>query len=856
MMFRFTTASLFAPLAVLVSGLCNAQEVPWNEVSEDEEVIYVEEVSVDAAGSIVSAMTTGSIVLELESGAQHVLDLETLVDPDGNQYFIAGGAYQIDETDPVTYRFRVVRYQPSVMTEEEIAAAWSEANPGATEAELLAFMDARDEVVMPTDLGIHVDAAVEEWLAEADSGDLTEVVLILADQPPFDLPQAPNALLENEPAYWFEAMEQRLLAIEDRKTEITTAQQGLVQDLESVGGSVLSSAWLHNTLAVEVPAVVLADLVVDPRIRSVTAPQEVQLADCDGDPFADHDGVDAREATQTWMYLDDGYDGSHGTGRSSEDHIYVLIADGYVDVDHPAWDYWDEQSQSFVSRCLGSWYWNGSQWESGSHQSNLFNRYKDHGNKVTATILADLMDGQDTSPSPSLTSDERAGITGIAPAPVFTFLEYKGSFSGLAFTRYVEKAMELNVDLINFSLAGGNTRNEVCQYTQWAHEALIAVNDAMKDGIFVVQAAGNYGNGYVPSFCSVVNPGGASGAFVVGELDRLCSADLDTAEIWNDQGCTGSPPGLYDPLPECGSGRGGDEYGRPLVKVVTPGGRAMHPPNYDEGDPFLLWPMYKDCNHPEFWVHTYWPTQNQVCKPSGGGGNATSWATPVATGAAALLRDFFVQDPNMPWPHHHLVGHVFSHMLLMGDGHLEGDGEMEGGNQTATTPLDELYGAGRLRMRLFTDEGMDAPWFWDFVYFMEDDGEIFYYPIHKINQTNYPVPTGTDWFRASLWWYEPNLGDAYGYPVPTSSVKLSVVADDGAPSYTCSSLVPQSQRLWLGNIIAGEPWSLRVQGLDIPPSLDEDYYHLQERRPMYLSFFWEGRDRMDPDGPSEEDDIY
>lgn len=307
-------------------------------------------------------------------------------------------------------------------------------------------------------------------------------------------------------------------------------------------------------------------------------------------------------------------------------------------------------------------------------------------------------------------------------------------------------------------------------------------------------------------------------------------------------------------------------YGRPLVDIVAPGGRAIHPAVYP--NPYYLWPMYKDCPHWWFGTHTYWPTQNQKgngwpdCDPGGGGGNATSWAAPIAAGSAALLLDFFVQSPDMPWPSYLDVGHLFSNMLLMGDGSLDGEyygPYAEGGGQIASTPIDDVTGVGRLRMRLFDEEGMDAPWDWGFTYWVEDHGELFVLPINydEVDEENDPVPSTVDWFRAALWFHEPNLmKDQFDDPIPTSSVRLLARADDGAPTYACSSLVPQSQRLWLGNVVGGEAWSLRVQGLSIPASVDEDYFYNQQKRGMYLSYYWEDRARDDPDGPSSGDDIY
>ncbi len=831
----------------------HAQEIPWDEVAATQEVVYLEEVAIDEDGDVVSAMTAGSVVVELDSGEEFVLDLEKLEDPDGNRYYVDAGAYQHDEFDPVTYRFRVVRYEPASMTEQEVIDAWLEVHDDATDEDLQAFLDDRAQAGDMPQLATRIEPTVLDWAEEADPAELAEVVLVLREQPPLDLPQAPNALLESEPVYWFEAMEQRLLAIEDRKTEIAALQGEFVSDLESLGGEVTDAYWLLNGLAARLPPAGVHDLAVDPRVLSMDWPTETELAGV-------HAGADAREATQTWMFLDEGYDGQHGTGRSNEDHVYVLVADGYVDVDHQAWD-----DSTGTSRCLGSYVYdaNLSDWEEDSKMQ--FHPYDNHGNTVVAGILADLMHGQDPG-NTYLDSGERADITGIATEPVFSFLERKSiQGNSVGFIDFIEKAMELNVDVINFSVGGMDDWGDACSVEQMTDFALIAVNDAMKDNIFVVQAAGNYGNGWTYGPCTVWNPGGASGAFTVGSLSRARN-DLDEAEVWNDDACTGRLPIFDDPHDwECGSGRGGDVYGRPLIKVLTPAGRNGTPEDYEPGgdDPHLLWPAYSAYDYYPG-IHVYWPTRALDPSPDPGGGSPhTSYAAPVAAGAAVDLLDYLVSDSEMPWWHYLNVGTLFSHMLLMGDGYRYGDSfpgdddddvDYEGGSQTATTPIDEVTGVGRLRMRLFTEEGMDAPWRWGFAWVVLDHGETFDEPINEDNGVNWPVDNGADWFRAAIWYHEPNMGGTP--PMATSSVRLGIRAADGSPWYSCTSTVPQSQRLWLGNIIDNESWTVRVQGLSIPASVDPDYWYNQQRRLVHIAYYWEDRARDDNDGPDGGDDIY
>jgi hypothetical protein len=187
------------------------------------------------------------------------------------------------------------------------------------------------------------------------------------------------------------------------------------------------------------------------------------------------------------------------------------------------------------------------------------------------------------------------------------------------------------------------------------------VNDLYEDGIFTVVAAGNNGNSSTTD-CTVNSPGAAIGAFTVGSygaVGDVTAADLDTAPISTI------------------SSRGGtlNEGGqRAIVDITAPGCR------------------------------------NRMFGTNGNSGNAaydqfscgTSFAAPQVSGLALNLIDWARREQSSFLDSNPGLLHAI--LLTMADGQ-----EQPGG----TSPLsqaDNLWGAGRLRARLWNSAGLDAPW--------------------------------------------------------------------------------------------------------------------------------------------------
>jgi hypothetical protein len=114
------------------------------------------------------------------------------------------------------------------------------------------------------------------------------------------------------------------------------------------------------------------------------------------------------------------------------------------------------------------------------------------------------------------------------------------------------------------------------------------------------------------------------------------------------------------------------------------------------------------------------------------------------------------------------------------------------------------------------------------------------------SRVNQDIPSAVDAFKAVVWWYEPNLNYASGTP---AELRTRVCDEDTSYCYTHGSEDPDAHRLNLGSVVADRTWRLDVTGLDIPSNLDPNDHYGQQKRDVFIAFYWEDRARDDVDGP-------
>lgn len=404
-----------------------------------------------------------------------------------------------------------------------------------------------------------------------------------------------------------------------------------------------------------------------------------------------------------------------------------------------------------------------------------------HGNYVATQFVADLTDDQDPNITPP---SHQLRKTGTTTETVFTFVMDE-PYSDIP--EAAELAIAFGVDVMNISY-GSKNPSKFCDPND---SSAVAINKMMHHGVFVVASAGNE-HGDWPFICNAGPQASASGSFAVGAY-QMSAADLNSADIWGD------------------SSRGGDANGRPIVQMTASSGR-------------------QGTNMVSYDIDTY---EDMTGSYQYGG---TSFAAPIVAGAAADLKDFFIGYYGQLLANK--VGLMFANMLLMGDG------EIEDGNQEPTTPVDPRWGVGRLRMRMFNEVGMDSPWRHRWGYCTLSQSEVFELALNPdASDVNQPVPEDVEFFRAALWFHEPNLGTG----VNTSVVPFLINQDGTGNTYLCSSAAPQSQRLFLEDQIRAKAWTIKATGGYLPASLDpQDPWYGETKRRIFVAAYFEDRDRDEP----------
>jgi len=217
----------------------------------------------------------------------------------------------------------------------------------------------------------------------------------------------------------------------------------------------------------------------------------------------------------------------------------------------------------------------------------------------------------------------------------------------------------------------------------------------------------------------------------------------------------------------------------------------------------------------------------------------TSASSPMTAGAAALFRDWYhaeqsalVDDP----------GILYANMLLMTDGLIDQV------VSTLSVPpqlnetfdligYDGLYGAGRLRLRGFDPDGLDAPggWFTGSVCVQHGFTKVV-----QVHQNN-PLPAGVEYLKFVTWTYDRQHDD--GLPHDKFAVKASYQTSAGT---WVQAVVDNSNdnrhRIFVDNNVGGKVWRMEITGVNID-SMGEGCGDVSNR--VYYAGVWEENDRDD-----------
>ncbi len=500
----------------------------------------------------------------------------------------------------------------------------------------------------------------------------------------------------------------------------------------------------------------------------------------------------------------------------------------------------------------------------GSAPSSGTKDASEHGTSVLGLAAGSLYWGP-TYPVDTIVSDPpyEYNRTGMAPSASLISVEAGLTYecppapSGLERRYYSNEFTEEAIDFTASSvpadvalMAFGNT---TCDASDSINES---ANQVFLAGTLPVAAMGNVwtGGGYP---CNAASPALAPGTLAVGALESSGAWPYDLRPMWRETtGTSGSSRGGHMPST------------RSIVDLVVPGGPWADCYVYDPvacPSPLDGIPIGSVAGAPAggwgFLPDYHDPTGSKVSDQLGfnNANPSTSWATGIAGGAMLLLREqvqlAFPSGPNEP-------GLVKAIALGMTDNAVPTDpydptnGHLIVGTTAANGAMDDLTGAGRLRMRRWNSEGMDSVEATNptgktfaFIPFVQlvDDGGVYILQVNEdASGVNHPMPSDTDTLRAAVFWFEPNYDRTISDQarIDVSLVDVTHGVSTGTPlGYDNKARATR----WAPP--AGSVYELRLHGVTVPRSKHPDYYHNQRKRLVFGYVFWEDADRDDADGP-------
>lgn len=403
----------------------------------------------------------------------------------------------------------------------------------------------------------------------------------------------------------------------------------------------------------------------------------------------------------------------------------------------------------------------------------------DHATAVASVLIGDITDGQDPDvPNMLHLREERSGVAREAWVRATAPGDQEAVFTHPTW----------GVDMVNRSSSVA-TPDPTCSGEGAAAELVNALFEA---GVAYFKAAGNAGHSD-PDNCTVGPPGAAIGAFPVGAWY------VDNSD--NEVIYSGSSRG----------GAGAEGRGRTVVGLVAPG-FWQYPYAYsDELEDLDDNPLVYGTD----WLDSSLPPPNEFC--------CTSSSTPAATGAANLFKQYFEAER----------GALDSPALLYTNLMLMGDRTVEDGSRTLGAP-DNLWGMGKLRMRIFNSEWMDNPFAYATGTTCVDHGSSV-----TLNLGSSSLSSEVDVLRVVTWWYDSRHDSG----VDNDQVALKVQYTDGSTT-TVEAIqggTDNRRRIHLDELTAGVQYQAVFTGTSV--TSDEEGCGSNSMR-VYYAWFYEDSTRQ------------
>jgi len=520
-----------------------------------------------------------------------------------------------------------------------------------------------------------VGAALTGRAAAARAGDKLSIVLALRDVPAWTIPLRGD--FSRSAADLVRGADERAAALRERTAQIRALADGVVAQIEGLGGVVTGRGRYGGWVTADVPPAAVGALAARTDLTRLdlfeghAEPTGIYLGDVRGAAFLDGDRFHAA-----------GYTGeSPNQGR----HGYGDITVGVIEpgsLEDEACFLYDGASCAGASRLRERFEChdadgNGNICEPVANFADLEDDTARHGTIVTSIIAADYTQGQGdgqalgdsawVSGAHSALWEQRA--TGMAPeASVVFFGEHAGG--GPAFADSFDDAIDRSLDITNSSWGWNGSGAVACNMRALGpHE--MELENAFDDGILNVVAAGNSNSDAdAAATCNIGSPADVPKALAINAVDGnepACKASYNDCVLDTDYSSTG--------------GMSGEVNGTVYSGIIS--GIGLVAPT---------------------WINNA-TSESGTYGAVGGVWTGTSMAAPVVAGAAALVKDQYLSS-GQTWIN--LPGRLQAVMLSMGDRHAAA---WKGAATTQqTSGSDRLWGLGKLKLRLYESGGGLGAW--------------------------------------------------------------------------------------------------------------------------------------------------
>ena len=297
----------------------------------------------------------------------------------------------------------------------------------------------------------------------------------------------------------------------------------------------------------------------------------------------------------------------------------------------------------------------------------------------------------------------------------------------------------------------------------------MTTNSMYEAGIAWINSAGNNGHPD-PDDCTVGRGAAAIGALAVNAIrvedDPPMSPFLDNIETMADKSSQGGNGSLT-----------GDAYGRSVVAFASYTGHNLRAEGQASANP-----QYSDVTQ-RFGI--------------------TSASAPTAAGAAALFRQWYkaeqsdlIDDP----------GIMYAQLHLMTDGLVDLPTEAYD-----LIGFDGLYGGGRLRLRAFDPDGLDAPGGWAAGSVCVAHGTTANVDLNAGSA----LSAGVDYIKAVTWTYDHDHDDSPGAGHDRFSLTLGYHNGSAWVEAVTDASNDNKHRVFVDDAVGGKPWRLRISGVAV-----------------------------------------